>query len=93
LAAAELAGPQVRLGLQQRRDELLVAADGEPRTGRDLDPDLFWRCAAAEAAMRDRHRPVNLFPVAEAYAGALLFSPDVTEEGLRAPRLDVQAPG
>ncbi len=63
----------------------LVAADGEPRTVDAIsDPDLFWALrggGGGYAIVTALH--VNLFPVAEAYAGALLFSPDVTEEGLR----------
>jgi hypothetical protein len=63
----------------------LVAADGEPRTVDAIsDPDLFWALRGGGggfAIVTALH--VNLFPVAEAYAGALLFSPDVTEEGLR----------
>jgi hypothetical protein len=63
----------------------LVAADGEPRTVDAIsDPDLFWALRGGGggfAIVTALH--VNLFPVAEAYAGALLFSPDATEEGLR----------
>jgi hypothetical protein len=63
----------------------LVAADGEPRTvDAHSDPDLFWALrggGGGYAIVTALH--VNLFPVAEAYAGGLLFSPDVTEDGLR----------
>ncbi len=63
----------------------LVAADGEPRTvDANSDPDLFWALrggGGGYAIVTALH--VNLFPVAEAYAGGLLFPPDVTEDGLR----------
>jgi FAD binding domain len=63
----------------------LVAADGEPRTvDAQSDPDLFWALrggGGGYAIVTALH--VNLFPVTEAYAGGLLFPPDVTEEGLR----------
>jgi hypothetical protein len=63
----------------------LVGADGEPRTVDAVsDPDLFWALrggGGGYAIVTALH--VNLFPVAEAYAGALLFPPDVTEDGLR----------
>src|SRR3954471_24212785 len=63
----------------------LVAADGEPRTvDASSDPDLFWALRGGGggfAIVTALH--VNLFPVAEVYAGALLFPPGVTEDGLR----------
>ena len=63
----------------------LVAADGEPRTvDANSDPDLFWALrggGGGYAIVTALH--VNLFPVAEAYAGGLLFPPDVTADGLR----------
>jgi FAD binding domain len=63
----------------------LVAADGEPRTVDAIsDPDLFWALRGGGggfAIVTALH--VNLFPVAEVYAGGLLFPPDLTEEGLR----------
>src|SRR3954452_10229398 len=63
----------------------LVAADGEPRTVDAIsDPDLFWALRGGGggfAIVTALH--VNLFPVAEVYAGALLFPPGVTEDGLR----------
>jgi FAD binding domain len=63
----------------------LVAADGEPRTVDAIsDPDLFWALRGGGggfAIVTALH--VDLFPVAEAYAGGLLFPPDVTEVGLR----------
>jgi hypothetical protein len=63
----------------------LVAADGEPRTvDSATDPELFWALRGGGggfAIVTALH--LNLFPVAEVYAGGLLFPPDVTEEGLR----------
>jgi hypothetical protein len=63
----------------------LVAADGEPRTVDAIsDPDLFWALrggGGGYAIVTALH--VNLFPVAEAYAGGLLFPPEATEDGLR----------
>ena len=63
----------------------LVAADGEPRTvDANSDPDLFWALRGGGggfAIVTALH--VNLFPVAEVYAGGLLFPPDVTADGLR----------
>ena len=63
----------------------VVTADGEARTvDSGSDPDLFWALRGGGggfAIVTALH--VNLFPVAEAYAGALLFPPDVTEAGLR----------
>ncbi len=63
----------------------VVTADGEPRTvDSTSEPDLFWALrggGGGYAIVTALH--VNLFPVAEAYAGGLLFPPDVTEAGLR----------
>ena len=63
----------------------LVTADGEARTvDADSDPDLFWALrggGGGYAIVTALH--LDLFPVAEAYAGALLFPPEVTEDGLR----------
>lgn len=63
----------------------VVTADGEPRTvDSGSDPDLFWALRGGGggfAIVTALH--VNLFPVAEAYAGGLLFAPDLTEAGLR----------
>ncbi len=63
----------------------VVTADGEPRTvDAGSEPDLFWALrggGGGYAIVTALH--VDLFPVAEAYAGALLFPPDVTEDGLR----------
>jgi hypothetical protein len=63
----------------------LVTADGEARTvDASSDPDLFWALrggGGGYAIVTALH--VDLFPVAEAYAGGLLFPPEVTEDGLR----------
>ena len=63
----------------------VVTADSEARTvDSGSDPDLFWALrggGGGYAIVTALH--VNLFPVADAYAGALLFPPDVTEAGLR----------
>ena len=63
----------------------VVTADGEPRTvDSTSEPDLFWALrggGGGYAIVTALH--VNLFPVAEAYAGGLLLPPDVTEAGLR----------
>ena len=63
----------------------LVTADGEARTvDANSDADLFWALrggGGGYAIVTALH--VDLFPVAEAYAGALLFPPEVTEDGLR----------
>ena len=63
----------------------VVTADGEARTvDSGSEPDLFWALrggGGGYAIVTALH--VDLFPVAEAYAGGLLFSPDVTEAGLR----------
>ncbi len=63
----------------------LVTADGEARTvDADSDSDLFWALrggGGGYAIVTALH--LDLFPVAEAYAGALLFPPEVTEDGLR----------
>jgi hypothetical protein len=63
----------------------LVTADGEPRTvDASSEPDLFWALRGGGggfAIVSALH--VDLFPVAEAYAGALLFPPEFTPDGLR----------
>jgi hypothetical protein len=63
----------------------LVAADGEPRTvDASSDPDLFWALrggGGAYAIVTALH--LELLPITEAYAGALLFPPEVTADGLR----------
>src|SRR3954449_1506491 len=66
----------------------LVAADGEPRTVDAMtDPELFWALRGGGggfAIVTALH--VELLPVAEAYAGSILFPPEVTADGLRAYR-------
>jgi hypothetical protein len=63
----------------------LVAADGEPRTvDATTDPDLFWALRGGGggfAIVTALH--IELLPVAEAYAGGMLFPPELTAEGLR----------
>jgi FAD binding domain-containing protein len=66
----------------------LVTADGEARTvDGGTDTDLFWALrggGGGYAVVTALH--LELVPVSEAYAGALLFSPELTEEGIRAYR-------
>jgi FAD/FMN-containing dehydrogenase len=66
----------------------LVAADGEPRTvDATTDPELFWALrggGGGYAIVTALH--VELLPVAEAYAGGILFPPELTADGLRAYR-------
>ncbi len=66
----------------------LIDADGEARTvDADNDPDLFWALRgggggyAAVAALQ-----VELLPIAEVYAGALLFPAEVGAEAVRVYR-------
>jgi hypothetical protein len=66
----------------------LVTADGEARTvDAATDPDLFWALrggGGSYAVVTALH--VELVPVAEAYAGALVFPPELTEHAIRAYR-------
>jgi hypothetical protein len=66
----------------------LVAADGEPRTvDGENDADLFWALrggGGGYAIVTALH--LDLVPIADAYAGALLFPADVGAEGVRAYR-------
>ena len=66
----------------------LVGADGEQRTvDADNEADLFWALrggGGGYAVVTALH--VDLLPVAEAYAGALLFPGDVGADGWRAYR-------
>ncbi len=66
----------------------LVTADGEPRTvDAASDPDLFWALrggGGGYAIVTALH--LELLPITEAYAGAMLFPPEVTADGLRAYR-------
>ena len=58
----------------------VVTADGEPRTvDAASDPDLFWALrggGGGYAIVTALH--LELLPVAEAYAGAMLFPPQAT---------------
>jgi len=66
----------------------LVTADGEARTvNAATDPDLFWALrggGGGYALVTALH--VELVPVSEAYAGALLFSPYLAADGILAYR-------
>jgi FAD binding domain len=66
----------------------LVTADGEARTVDAAgDPDLFWALrggGGGYAIVTALH--VQLLPIAEAYAGGLLFPPELTAEGIRVYR-------
>jgi FAD binding domain len=66
----------------------LVTADREPRTvDATTDPDLFWALRGGGGGygiVTALH--VELLPVAEVYAGALLFPPELTSDALRAYR-------
>jgi hypothetical protein len=66
----------------------LVTADCEPRTvDAASDPDLFWALrggGGGYAIVTALH--VELLPIAEAYAGGILFPPELTADGLRAYR-------
>jgi FAD/FMN-containing dehydrogenase len=63
----------------------LVTADGEARTvDATSDPDLFWALrggGGGYAIVTALH--VELLPIAEAYAGALIFPAEVGVEGVR----------
>jgi hypothetical protein len=66
----------------------LVTADGEPRTvDSTTDPDLFWALRGGGGGygiVTALH--IDLLPITEAYAGALLLPPELTRDGLRAYR-------
>jgi hypothetical protein len=66
----------------------LVAADGEARTvDAENEPDLFWALrggGGGYAIVTALH--LELTPVAEVYAGALLFPPELTADGVRTYR-------
>jgi hypothetical protein len=65
-----------------------VTADGEARTvDAGSDPDLFWAMrggGGGYAIVTALH--LNLLPVAEAYAGSILFPAELAAKGLRAFR-------
>ncbi|MGZ6255894.1 MAG: FAD-binding oxidoreductase [Candidatus Limnocylindria bacterium] len=66
----------------------IVTADGEPRVvDAASDPDLFWALrggGGGYAVVTALH--VELVPVSEAYAGALIFPPELAADGIRAYR-------
>jgi hypothetical protein len=66
----------------------LVTADGEARTVDGAsDPDLFWALrggGGGYAIVTALH--LELVPVADAYAGSILFPPELTRDGLHAYR-------
>src|SRR3954451_19119920 len=66
----------------------LVTADGEARTvDAETDSDLFWALrggGGGSAIATALH--VDPLPIAEAYAGALLFPAELAADGLRAYR-------
>jgi hypothetical protein len=66
----------------------LVTADGEARSvDAATDSDLFWALrggGGGYAVVTALH--VDLVPVADVYAGALLFPPELTEDGILAYR-------
>jgi hypothetical protein len=66
----------------------VVTADGEPRTvDSGSDPDLFWALrggGGGYAIVTALH--VELLPIAEAYAGALLLPAELTREALHVYR-------
>jgi FAD/FMN-containing dehydrogenase len=66
----------------------LVTADGEPRTvDATTDRDLFWALGGGGggyAVVTALH--AELLPVSEAYAGALVFPPELAADGIRAYR-------
>jgi hypothetical protein len=66
----------------------LVAADGEPRTvDADNDADLFWALrggGGGYAIVTALH--LDLVPISEIYAGALVFPAELGEDAVRAYR-------
>jgi hypothetical protein len=66
----------------------LVTADGEARTvDASGEPDLFWALrggGGGYAVVTALH--VELLPIAEAYAGSILFPAELTADGVRAYR-------
>jgi hypothetical protein len=66
----------------------VVTADGEPRRiDADNEPDLFWALRGGGGGYAIvTALDVNLLPIAELYAGALVLPAEVGAEGLRAYR-------
>jgi FAD/FMN-containing dehydrogenase len=66
----------------------LVTADGEARTvDAATEPDLFWALRGGGGGYAVvTALDVELVPVAEAYAGALLFPPELAAEAIQAYR-------
>jgi hypothetical protein len=66
----------------------LVAADGEPRrVDADNDPDLFWALRGGGGGYAIvTALDLDLLPIAEVYAGALLLPAEVGAEAVRAYR-------
>jgi hypothetical protein len=66
----------------------LVTADGEARTvDAGTEPDLFWALrggGGGYAIVTALH--IELLPISEAYAGGMLFPPELTADGLRVYR-------
>jgi hypothetical protein len=66
----------------------LVTADGEARTvDAGTEPDLFWALRGGGggfAIATALH--LELLPISDAYAGTMLFPPELTADGLRAYR-------
>ncbi len=81
-------GRRYGFACNQLRAVELVTADGEARTvDAESDPDLFWALRGGGGdygVVTALH--VNLVPVADVYAGALLFPAEVGAAGVRAYR-------
>ena len=84
----QLARPPVRLRLQPRHAIELVTADGEQRTvDAENDPDLFWALrggGGGYAIVTALH--LALVPIAEIYAGVLIFPAELGADAFRAYR-------
>jgi len=81
-------GRRYGLACNRLRAVELVTADGEERTvDAERDPDLFWALRGGGGdfgVVTALH--LNLVPLADVYAGALLFPADVGADGVRAYR-------
>jgi FAD binding domain len=81
-------GRRYGFACNQLRAVELVTADGEARTvDAEVEPDLFWAMRGGGGdygIVTALH--LNLVPVANAYAGALLFPAEVGAAGIRAYR-------